>query len=94
VLLANLQTLYKDTQASEDVKVPFQLSLIDQVLDASSSARMRDLPAYFLNSTSLQRSIRKYLALSRIPAIPLREQLTDITSLTNAPLSEITAALL
>ena len=53
-LLQSLPTLYEGLTP---------LQLIDDVLSASSAARMRDLPAYFLCSTSLQKCIRKYLLL-------------------------------
>lgn len=76
VTLDNLETHFNFTHKS------FEVSLVDQVLDSPFTARMRDLPAYFLASTSMQSTIAKYLKHQRDPkpALGLIETLTTLVS--------------
>jgi len=54
------------------VNTSFEQQLIQKVLDSADAARMRDLPAYFLCSTSLQKAIKKYLDRTAAVSVPLR----------------------
>lgn len=73
VTLDNLENHFGFTKG----QTLFEVALIEKVLDSPETSRMRDLPAYFLASTSMQSTIQKYLALKReIPAkVDLRDTL-------------------
>ena len=61
----------------QDPSKSYAKHLIDHVIDSAGNARMRDLPAYFLCSTSLQKSIKKYLHLHHQQSFALEPKLVD-----------------